>query len=115
MPSLSPEHRLRIIIAAGLFAGLALSPALWLTNRAYPHIPIISTFGQIPEPFDGMAYGAMLLLALAIAFVPKPAKWMGLCAGLGFVMGTSARLEVHSRCPTGHRVCARRQLSQRPL
>ena len=84
MHVISTELRLRVVIASGLFAGLALSPALWLTGRVYPHIPVMSVLGQIPEPFDAMAYGAMLLLAAAIAFVPRPAYLMGLCVALGF-------------------------------
>ena len=84
MPVFSTEQRLRVVLSVGLFSGLALSPVLWLTNRVYPHIPVTSVLGQIPEPFDAMAYGAMLLLAVAIAFVPRPSYLMGLCVALGF-------------------------------
>ncbi len=84
MLAFSTEQRLKGIVALGLFAALALSPTLWLTNRVYPHIPLIPALGQIPAPFDVIAYATMLVLAVAIAFLPKPAHLMGLCVAFGF-------------------------------
>ena len=68
------EHRLRIAIAAALFAGLALSPKLWLTERVYPTTPVLPFLRSIPAPLDYILYGAMLALLVAIAIVARPAK-----------------------------------------
>ena len=68
------EHRLRIAIAAALFAGLALSPKLWFTERVYPTTPVLTFLRSIPAPLDYILYGAMLALLVAIAIVARPAK-----------------------------------------
>jgi hypothetical protein len=71
------ESRLKIAIAAALFAGLALSPRLWLSERVYPMTPVWAVLRPIPAPFDYIFYGAMLAMLLAIALVQRPAKLIG--------------------------------------
>jgi hypothetical protein len=79
------ERRLKIALAAALFAGLALSPELWLTARVYPTIPVLP-FLSIPPPLDYILYGAMLAMLLAIAVLPRPAKLIWLFAGLAIAV-----------------------------
>jgi len=74
------ERNLKIAIAAGLFAGLALSPKLWFSERGYPTIPVSPLLGSIPAPLDHFIYGALLALLVAIAAVPRPAKLIGIFA-----------------------------------
>ncbi len=68
------EPRLKIAIAVALFAGLALSPKLWLTERVYPMTPVWTLLRPIPAPFDYLLYGAMLAMLVAIAVAARPAK-----------------------------------------
>jgi uncharacterized membrane protein YphA (DoxX/SURF4 family) len=72
------ERRVRILVAAGMFAGLLLSPKLWLSDRLYPLTPLLPFSGRIPEPFDLIVYGAMLaaLAVVAIAVSPSKAMWV---------------------------------------
>jgi hypothetical protein len=62
---------LRAIVAAGLLAGLLLSPKLWLSTRIYPQTPVWSALRPIPAPFDYALYGALLLAVIAAAVTPK--------------------------------------------
>ncbi len=71
------ESRLKIAIAAALFAGLALSPKLWLSERVYPLTPVRAVLRPIPAPLDYILYGAMLAMLVAIALVQRPAKLIG--------------------------------------
>ena len=66
--------KIAIAIAAALFAGLALSPKLWLTERVYPTTPVLPFLRSIPAPLDYILYGAMLAMLVAIAIVARPAK-----------------------------------------
>jgi hypothetical protein len=68
------EHCLRVAIVAGLFAGLALSPKLWLSERAYPTTPVSPLLGSIPAPLDHIIYAVLLAMLVAIAAVARPAK-----------------------------------------
>ena len=80
------ETRLKIVIAAGLFAGLALSPKLWLSDRLYPLTPVFSFLGRIPEPFDFLIYTALLAILIAIAIGRKPAKLIGVFAVIAIIV-----------------------------
>ena len=71
------ERNLKFIIVGGLFAGLALSPNLWLSERLYPLTPVFPWLGAIPSPFDFASYLTLLVLLLAIAAVKRPAKLIG--------------------------------------
>jgi hypothetical protein len=76
-----------------MFAGLALSPKLWLSERFYPQTPVLPFLRPIPGPLDYILYGAMLALLIAIAVVDRPAKLIGLFA----VLATAVALFDQSR------------------
>ncbi len=80
------ESRLKITLAAAMFAGLALSPKLWLSERAYPLTPVLRQMGAIPAPLDYIVYAALLALLVAIAVIPRPAKFIGAFAILAIVV-----------------------------
>ena len=80
------ERRLRIAIAAALFAGLALSPKLWLSERVYPATPVSAILRPIPAPLDYIFYGAMLAILVAIAIVERPAKLIGVFVALAIAI-----------------------------
>jgi len=84
-PSSATERRLRIAIVAGLLAGLALTPRLWLSDRLYPLTPIARFLQPIPAPWDRILYAALLLTLLIIALVKRPAKWIAVSAVLALV------------------------------
>ena len=71
------ERRLRIAIAGALFAGLALSPKLWLSERVYPATPVLAILRPIPAPLDYILYGTLLAMLVAIAIVERPARLIG--------------------------------------
>src|SRR5580700_5779658 len=75
-PSMT-ERRLKIAIAAALFAGLALSPKLWLSGRVYPTTPMFTAMPSIPAPLDIILYASLLAMLIAIAIVERPAKLIG--------------------------------------
>jgi len=83
----SPERRLKIAISVALFAGLALSPKLWLSERVYPPTPAWTLLRPIPAPFDYILYGAMLAMLVAIAVAARPGKWIGLFVLLAITLG----------------------------
>jgi hypothetical protein len=76
------ERRLKIAIAAAMFAGLALSPKLWLSGRVYPATPLFPFLQPIPPPLDYICYGAMLALLVAIAIVARSEKLIWLFTAL---------------------------------
>lgn len=76
---------LKIAIVAGLFAGLALSPKLWLSDRLYPLTPVLRFLTPIPAPFDAIFYAALLATLAAIAILARPAKLIGAFAVLAIV------------------------------
>lgn len=80
--TLAAEARLRIAIAAAFFAGLALSPKLWLTERVYPMTPVWAGLRPTPAPFDYLLYGSMLAVLAAIAVLARPAKLIAIFLAL---------------------------------
>jgi uncharacterized membrane protein YphA (DoxX/SURF4 family) len=85
-------NRLRWVVIAGLLAGLALSPKLWLSDRSYPQTPIWSGLPGIPPPFDRVVYIALLLSLLASAVKPK-ATWVFLGLAAVLVAFDQSRLQ----------------------
>ena len=89
-PKLTPAsvagQRLKIAIAAAMFAGLALSPKLWLTVRFYPTTPVLPFLRSIPAPLDYILYGAMLTLLIAIPMLQRPAKLIWLFTALAITV-----------------------------
>src|SRR5689334_942694 len=61
----------RWIVAAGMLAGLLLSPRLWLSDRLYPQTPIWNALHPIPPPFDRVAFAALLLALIVAALRPR--------------------------------------------
>ncbi len=62
---------LRVAIAAGTIAGMALSHKLWLTDRFYPLTPVFPFLKPIPTPYDSILFGAALLSLAASALTPR--------------------------------------------
>jgi hypothetical protein len=56
--------RLRAVAAAGLMAGLLLSPKLWVSTRFYPLTPVMQFLKPLPYPFD---YAVFILLFALLA------------------------------------------------
>ena len=77
----SDSARLRIIVAAGMLAGLALTPKLWLSGRLYPLTPVFPAL-QLPYPWDWALYLALLASVAAIGIFPKPRTAVWIFAGL---------------------------------
>ena len=74
---------MRSIVAAGLLAGLLLSPKLWLSSRIYPQTPVWSGLPAIPPPFDWVVYAALLLAVAVSAVKPRATVvFLGLAAVL---------------------------------
>lgn len=67
-------HLVKAFVAAGMLAGLLLSPKLWLTERHYPHVPVWDGLPAVAPPWDAVVYGAMLVL-LALAALPLAWRW----------------------------------------
>jgi hypothetical protein len=68
-----------------MIAGLALSPKLWLSSRAYPLTPVGSFLPPIPPPFDYAVLAALLILLAWIVLAARPAK-----AIAAFIAGATA-------------------------
>src|SRR6266852_9472305 len=81
-----PEVQLKIALVASMFAGLALSPNLWMRGRRYPLSPVAPFLGEIPPSADPIMYGAMLATLAAIAVVARPARWIALFTALAITM-----------------------------
>ena len=82
----APEVQLKIALAASMFAGLALSPNLWMSSRPYPLSPVAQFLGEIPFPGDPIMYGVMLATLAVIAVVARPARWIALFTALAVTM-----------------------------
>ena len=77
---------LKIATAAAMFAGLALTPKLWLGERIYPLTPAMPFLGSIPAPMNIAMYAALLILLALIAIVSRPAKFIGVFAALAIAL-----------------------------
>jgi hypothetical protein len=76
LPSLTPQvanddtqdagafAALRILVAVGFLASIAMTYPLWLSERAFPLIPVEPHIPALPSPFD---IGTLLLLVLLLA------------------------------------------------
>jgi hypothetical protein len=62
---------LRITVIAGLLAGLALSPKLWLSTRLYPFTPVCSLFQPLDPPADKLLLFTLAALLVVFAVVPR--------------------------------------------
>ena len=80
------ERRLKVVIVAGLFASLCLSPNLWLSDRLYPLTPVLRSLGPIPAPLDHILYAALLAMLVAIAMFSRPARLISVFILLAIVI-----------------------------
>lgn len=78
--------RLKITLAAAMFAGLALSLKLWLSDRVYPLTPVLPFLPPIPAPLDLILYAAVLISLVLVALAHQPAKYIGAFAALALVL-----------------------------
>jgi hypothetical protein len=62
---------LRISVIAGLLAGFALSPKLWLSSRFYPLTPVWSFIRPLRSPGDYIVLFTLIALLIAAAIVPR--------------------------------------------
>jgi hypothetical protein len=62
---------LRISVIAGLLAGFALSPKLWLSSRHYPLTPVWSFIKPLRSPGDYIVLFTLVALLIAAALVPR--------------------------------------------
>ncbi|HEV3384534.1 MAG TPA: hypothetical protein VG097_06940, partial [Gemmata sp.] len=60
---------LRISVIAGLLAGFALSPKLWLSSRFYPLTPVWSFIRPLRSPGDYIVLFTRIALLIAAAIV----------------------------------------------
>jgi hypothetical protein len=61
---------LRAVVAAGLMAGLLLSPRLWVSTRFYPLTPVAPFLKTLPYPLDYGVYILLLALLAVTAVAP---------------------------------------------
>src|SRR5436190_1118924 len=73
-----------------MVSGLLLSPQLWLTERTYPHAPVIAGLGQIPAPWDGWCFALLLALLAVIVIVNRPRVLILAFVGLAAVVALLA-------------------------
>jgi hypothetical protein len=99
-PRTGAENRLaplRLALAAGLVAGLLLSPNLWVSTRAYPLTPLWDLVPPLPYPADYALFGLFVAL-VAGAGVTRGRKMGWLAAGTlalaaFFVLEDESRLQ----------------------
>ena len=97
-PRKGAENRLallRLALAAGLVAGLLLSPNLWISTRAYPLTPLWNTVPPLPYPADYALFG--LLVALVIGAGTTRGRIMGWLAAGALALAAFFVLEDQSR------------------
>jgi hypothetical protein len=72
---------LRIALAAGLVAGLLLSPNLWISTRSYPLTPLWDAVPPLPYPTDHALFGLLMVLVTGVGVARGRAiGWLGISA-----------------------------------
>jgi hypothetical protein len=97
-PRKGAENRLallRLALAAGLVAGLLLSPNLWVSTRAYPLTPLWDAVPPLPYPADYTLFG--LLVALVAGIGVTRGRIMGWLAAGALALAAFFVLEDESR------------------
>ena len=88
---------LRIALAAGLVAGLLLSPNLWISTRSYPLTPLWDAVPPLPYPADHALFGLLLVLVTGVGVARGRAiGWLGISAlviAAFFVVQDESRLQ----------------------
>lgn len=71
----SPMRRLLIlkwVLSVALLAGLALSPRLWITDRAFPTVPALSGLADLPNGICLALTFGMVFCTLIALVLPRP-------------------------------------------
>ena len=88
---------LRLALAAGLVAGLLLSPYLWVSTRAYPLTPLWDAVPPLPYPADYALLGLFVALVTSVGIARgRAVGWLaaGALALTAFlVLGDTSRLQ----------------------
>jgi len=88
---------LRIALAAGLVAGLLLSPNLWISTRSYPLTPLWDAVPPLPYPADHTLFGLLMVLVTGVGVARGRAiGWLGISAlviAAFFVVQDESRLQ----------------------
>ena len=88
---------LRIALAAGLVAGLLLSPNLWISTRSYPLTPLWDAVPPLPYPADHAFFGLLMVLVTGVGVARGRAiGWLGMSAlvvAAFFVVQDESRLQ----------------------
>ena len=88
---------LRIAVAAGLVAGLLLSPNLWISTRSYPLTPLWDAVPPLPYPADYALFGLLVVLVTGVGIARGRAiGWLGIGAlvmAAFFVVQDESRLQ----------------------
>ena len=99
-PRKGVENRLatlRFALAAGLAAGLLLSPNLWVSTRSYPLTPLWGVVSPLSYPTDYALFGLFLALVAGVGVVRgRAVGWLAggtLALAAFFVLGDESRLQ----------------------
>ena len=88
---------LRLALAAGLVAGLLLSPNLWISTRSYPLTPFWDAVPALTYPADYLLFGLFVALVAGVGLVRGHAMWWlavgALVLAAFFVMQDESRLQ----------------------
>jgi hypothetical protein len=76
----------RWTLGLGMGAGILLSWKLWVTERAFPHLPCFAWFGPCPAPWDKVWVVAFLVLLGVFLMRPDWRKVLGVALLLAVVM-----------------------------
>ncbi len=61
----------RVVVAAGMAAGLLLSPNLWQTARYYPTAPVWDALPDVPPDVARVVYYALLAVLALVVVLPR--------------------------------------------
>ena len=88
---------LRLALAAGLVAGVLLSPNLWISTRSYPLTPFWDAVPPLSYPADYALFGLFVALVVGVGLVRGRAMgWLGIGAlvlAAFFVVQDESRLQ----------------------
>jgi predicted DCC family thiol-disulfide oxidoreductase YuxK len=59
----------KIAVTSALLGGLAMSPKLWVSERAYPILPALA---RLPAALEYLALGTLVAAAIVAALAPRP-------------------------------------------
>ena len=77
---------LKLVIAAGLTAGIVASWPLWLSGRAFPLVPLFSWWPTVGTPLDLIILVVLIGLLMGVAVSKQPRRAIGgAVALLGFI------------------------------